>query len=109
MKTTENALRQVLLELALGSNKERVKNRDDKTIPPKSSDFIVPITPSIESAIQLSHTTPQISDPEYRPSNKKELMVAMSAIAELVEDRFVGDFYEEVKELYTNFTGNDIA
>jgi len=109
MKTNESALRQMLLELALAADPTANRTgKDDKQARdvPRAA---VPVSPSIESPVQLSVKKPQIQDPDYRPVNKKELSIALSAIGEMISDEHVGEFYEEVIKLYTEFTGEELA
>lgn len=109
MKTTENALRKMLLEIALGADpKAGVHKKDDKAQSFNRSS-IVPVSPSLESPIQLSVQSPPILDPEFVPSNKIELARSLSAIGEIVNDEAVADFYQEVKKLYKNMMGDEIA
>ncbi len=109
MKTTPNALRKMLLEIALGSDPTANKNgRDDKQHS-VSTNVIIPVEPSIESPVQLSMQTPSIEDENYVPVNNLELARAVSKICELVPDPYVEDFYKKAKELYLEITGQKIA
>lgn len=109
MKTTESALRKMLLEIALGGDPTAgVSGRDDKQTA-ASTNIIVPIEPSIESPVQLSSKTPAIEDESYVPSNNLELGRAISKIGELVPNEAVEEFYLKVKELYIKITGHEIA
>jgi len=109
MKTTESALRKMLLEIALGGDPTAgVSGRDDKQAGVSTS-VIVPIEPSIESPIQLYSKTPAIEDEAYVPANNLELGRAISKIGELVPNEAVEEFYTKVKELYLKITGNEIA
>ena len=109
MKTKESVLRQMLLEIALGVDQTaNTTGKDDKEI---SSDRkgIVPITPSLETPIQLSSQLPDISDPEFLPANKFELARAMSSMAELVPEELVEDFYKSMKETFEKVVGENIV
>ena len=109
MKTTETALRKMLLEIALGADPSAgLHKRDDKASTFKRSS-IVPVSPSLESPIQLSVQSPPILDPEFVPANRIELSRSLSAIGEIVNDEAVADFYNEVKKLYKNMMGDEIA
>lgn len=109
MKTTESALRKMLLEIALGGDPTAgVSGRDDKQSG-VSTNIIVPIEPSIESPVQLSSKTPAIEDESYAPANNIELARAIAKIGELVPNDAVEEFYMKVKELYIKTTGNEIA
>lgn len=109
MKTKESALRQMLLELALAAdptaNRTGKDDKQQKDVPRAA----VPVSPSIESPVQLSIQKPPIQDPDYEPSNKKELSNALSTIGEMIADEHVGEFYKKVIELYTEFTGEELA
>lgn len=70
---------------------------------------ISPISPSIESPIQLSSETPPIHDPSWSPVNRIELSRAMSKIGEVVPDEDVGAFYEMVKNLFSETFGEEIG
>ena len=86
MKTKESALRQMLLELALAAdptaNRTGKDDKQQKDVPRAA----VPVSPSLESPVQLSIQKPPIQDPDYEPSNKKELSNALSAIGEMISD-----------------------
>ena len=98
----------MLLEIALGVDQtSNVTGRDDKEIK-SDRDGIVPVSPSLESPIQLSVQKPDITDPKYVPSNKYELATACSSIGELVPDNLVEDFYASVKEAFKKVVGDDI-
>jgi hypothetical protein len=109
MKTTEHTLRKMLLEIALGSDPSAgMSDRDDKATTIRRSS-VVPISPSMESPVQLSVQSPPILDPEFCPANKIELARSLSSIGELVNDEAIEDFYTSVKELYKKMMGEEIA
>jgi hypothetical protein len=109
MKTKESVLRQMLLEIALGVDQTANTNgKDDKDLK-IARDGIVPITPSLETPIQLSSQLPNITDPEFVPSNKFELARAMSSMAELVPEDLVEEFYNSMKEKFKEIVGEEIV
>lgn len=109
MKTKESILRQMLLEIALGVDQTANSNgRDDKDIKTDRKG-IVPVMPSLESPIQLSAQLPDISDPEYVPSNKLELGRALAGMSELVPEELVESFYDAVKNEFKKIVGEEIV
>lgn len=109
MKTSEKALRQMLLEIALGVDPtSNTSGNDDKDIK-SDRQGVVPVSPSLESPVQLSVQKPNIIDPEYTPVNKYELASACSSIAELVPDELVEEFYTSMKEMFKKVVGDDIV
>lgn len=110
MKTKESVLREMLLEIALGSDKNAPRTgKDDKEMGSDKKGTIVPISPSMQSPIQLSVQKIPIQDPKYSPKNKFELSRALAEIGELVPDDDVEKFYESVRQLYSKVSGEEIA
>jgi hypothetical protein len=57
---------------------------------------MLPLSPSDRMSTQLEIERPPVEDPEYSPSNPKELGFAVQALAEMVHP-------EQVEEVYTSF------
>ena len=113
MNVTDAALRNMLLELALGSShdsgEEGRAGKDEKEAPANRSKTASPITPSLESSVQLSSQLPNIADEKYVPENQIELSKSLYAIGSLVKQDHIEKFYSSVKDLYTKITGETIA
>jgi hypothetical protein len=109
VKTKESALREMLLELALAAdptaNRSGKDDKQQRDVPRAA----VPVSPSLESPVQLSVQRPPIQDPKYEPVNNRELSSALSTLGEMISDEHVGEFYKEVIKLYTEFTGEELA
>ena len=99
----------MLLELALAADPTANRSGKDEKQMKDVPRAAVPVSPSIESSVQLSVQKPNIQDPNYKPSNKNELSIALSAIGEMISDEHAGEFYSQVIKLYTEFTGEELA
>ena len=68
------------------------------TVGPEDSRLpsMLPLSPSDRMSTQLEIERPPVEDPEYVPSNPKELGFAVQALAEMVHS-------EQVEEVYTSF------
>lgn len=87
--TKESAIRAIMNEILFGASD--ADNSELSTTIPSS----LPISPSNHVAVQLSVQRPPVEDPEFVPSNQKELGRSLDALSALIPDDKVQDAYRK--------------
>jgi len=99
--TKESAIRAIMNEILFGAS-DVGGNELSTTIPAD-----LPISPSNHVATQLSVQRPPIEDPEFIPSNQKELGRSLDALSVLVPDDKVQEIYKQLVSIIDNINSDN--